>query len=68
MNKFNYEELEILKLLSDGVTKKEVEKELHLTEWQLRDRIYHMKLRCAANTDLHLIRIGFEEGYLKVNI
>ena len=64
MRNFTEEYLQILYHMSTGLNMEEISTEMCLSRSQLTDRILRMKLISGSITNTHMIRLGFEQGYL----
>jgi len=60
-------EKEILELVSQGLSRKQVALTIHLSFHTVNDHVKSLLLKLDASNSAQLIRKGFEIGYLKPN-
>lgn len=60
-------ELEILKLISEGMSSKEIAGRLYLSEETIKSHRRHLFSKFSAKNSPHLIHKAFLKGYLNSN-
>lgn len=60
-------EREILELVSQGLSRKQVALYVHLSFHTVNDHVRNLQTKLDANNTAQLIRKGFESGFLKPN-
>lgn len=60
-------EREVLELVSQGLSRKQVALSIHLSFHTVNDHVKNLQMKLDANNTAQLIRKGFETGFLKPN-
>lgn len=64
-NPLSEREKEVLKLLSDGFTAKEISTKLFISENTARNHMQHINEKLNAENSKHAVRLGYEHGWIK---
>ena len=58
-------EIEVLQLVSEGLTNWEIGEQLHLSEETIKSHIRHLLTKLPAKTRAHAVAVGFRRRLLK---
>jgi DNA-binding NarL/FixJ family response regulator len=60
-------ELELLRLMADGLTDAEIAEKLSISVKTMRSRLHALRLKMQARTRTHLVAIAFRRGLLEID-